>query len=179
MWEMSIGLLGGALLGVLFLAFNRPAPNAEPAPGAAPSPAEYLLGLWLPVLASAYHTIPFRGARAFRFLGGYTKPEEEALREALSWAAAPPLLIVAVYVVYRTRRAPAETGYVRDPQFVGRLFLGMYAVFFLLSYIPRFGVVFGTDLQLGWTQAIYGAAFVASLVAYRRLRRAGPAGPPY
>jgi len=167
-WETSVGLLGGVTLGVCFLLFNRPDGDRAARPG--PGPAEYLIGLWLPLLLSLYYVLPFRAARGARFAGDISREQEAALLETLTQGITPALVLVGLYLTHRALHRPEDGSPHSDPRQIGRLFLAIYVGYFLLSYLPRFGLVVRDD-GFGWTQATYGVAFALSLAAYRRLRR--------
>jgi magnesium-transporting ATPase (P-type) len=119
--------------------------------------------------------MPFRAARALWFMGWIDKPQESDWREFLSLALAPLLLLAAVIAIAAALRNSKSLESLRLPTVSAKMFLWTYLAFFLISVLPRFGLVL-TRTGFGWTQVTYLLAFCLTLFAFVRAGRTNRSG---
>lgn len=172
-WETSVGTVGGLVLGMCFLVFNRPlstsAMAAEGIPAEARSPrAEYLLGMWLPLLVSFYHVTKNELPRLIQFVGGDSEQLGPLALDATLWI----LIAIGAAGAYMGWRDPAQG---QRPRNVAAMFVVPYVLMFLMNYIPQFGKA---KVWQNWALlvqlTIYAILFVIGLATFFRIaRRAG------
>jgi len=169
LWEASVGMGGGAVLGVCFVLLQaRGHVKAGEAASAVPyTRSELALGLVLPLLLSLHTVLPFRIARGAAWLFGVNQLE---LRETLAGVLMPLLVLAGLYLLYRMMRTPMLAPSRKTAALFAHVFLGVYLSYFLISYLPRFALQH-LGAGLWFTQGTYAAAFLLSVLLFVQIHK--------